>query len=45
MTFVVIILLLFQILSHVVSNLYQTLDNLQYVLHFFLFKEDSRLYV
>lgn len=45
MTFVVIILLLFQILSHVVSNLYQTLDNLQYVLNFFLFKEDSRLYV
>lgn len=45
MTFVVIILLLFQILSHVVSNLYQTLENLQYVLNVFLFKEDSRLYI
>lgn len=43
MSFVVIILLLFQIFSHVVSNLYRTLGNLQYVFTFFVFKEDSRL--
>lgn len=45
MSFVSMILLLFQILSHVVSNLYRTLENLQYVFTVFLFKEDSRLYI